>query len=349
MDRLLDRLVDRLVGRLMARRALLLGGLFALLAGCQGGSETLSGQTMGTYFTVQFDSSACSIDQARLERRLVEINKSMSTYDPSSELSVINDAITREHEISDDLQTVLEAVVQLHELSVGAFDPTIGPLVDLWGFGAPEQAGIPTPAQQAAVAGRIGMDHISLRRGTLWKRDSHVRLDLSAIAKGYAVDALSEILRASGCSDYMVDIGGEIYVSGKSPRDTPWRLGIETPDPEQLGRSQAIVRLTDMAIATSGDYRNFRVVDGQKVDHVFDPRKAKPSTSKVVSATVLHPSTMMADGYATTFMVLTEAEGLALANRLELPVYLMVRESPSAIRVVYNAAMKEYLDVNSAP
>ena len=337
------------MARLIGRRAFLLGGLVVLLAGCQGGSETFSGQTMGTYFAIQFDSSACSIDQARLQQRLVEINKSMSTYDPSSEISVINDATTTQHSISDDLETVLKAAVQLHELSVGAFDPTIGPLVDLWGFGAPEQSGIPTPAQQTEVADRIGIGHISLRRGTLWKRHSDVRLDLSAVAKGYAVDALSEILRASGCSNYMVDIGGEIYVSGKSPRDTPWRLGIETPNAEQLGSSQAVVRLTDMAIATSGDYRNFRVVDGQRVDHVFDPRTAKPSTSKVVSATVLHPSTMMADGFATTFMVLTEAEGLALANRLELPVYLMVRESPSAIGVVYNTAMKEYLDGNPAP
>lgn len=330
-------------------RAFLLGGIFVLLTGCQQGSETLSGQTMGTYYAVQFDSSTCSVDPSRLEQRLVEINSSMSTYDPNSEISVINDATLTDHEISGDLETVLKAAVQLHESSAGAFDPTIGPLVELWGFGATEQGSVPTAEQQLQVADKIGMGHISLGEGTLKKNISDVRLDLSAVAKGYAVDALSEILRSSGCADYMVDIGGEIYVSGKSPRNTSWRLGIETPDPKQLGSSQAVVSLTNMAIATSGDYRNFRVVDGQKVDHVFDPRTAKPSSSKVVSATVLHPSTMMADGYATTFMVLTQAEGLALAERLELPVYLMVRESPTGIRVVYNAAMKDYLDVDSAP
>ena len=170
------------------------------------------------------------------------------------------------------------------------------------------------------------------------------------------MDQVAGLLVARGCQDFMVDIGGELRVAGKNARGGPWRIGIEVPDAQSLGVSKAVLTLSDVAIATSGDYRNFRVVDGARVDHVIDPRSAAPSTSYVVSATVIHPSAMWADAYATALMVLSMEEGLALAEREGIAVYLMARSmaaeiaphfdtsSHTRLESRYNAAMAKYLD-----
>ena len=162
-----------------------------------------------------------------------------------------------------------------------------------------------------------------LHDGQLAKLRPGVYIDLSALAKGYGVDRLAEVYLAAGCGDFMVDIGGEIRVSGLSPRGGPWRIGIEVPDPSAIGVSQTVLALSDISVATSGDYRNFRMVDGVRVDHVIDPRSGAPADNRVVSATVLHPSAMWADAYATALMVMELEEGMAFAEREGIAVYLM--------------------------
>lgn len=315
------------------------------LLGCSADYTTFQGQTMGTYYLVRYDSAECELRQTEVEIRLAEINSSMSTYDAASEVSKFNNGGVGRYEISDDFKAVINTAKSIHEITSGALDVTVGPLVELWGFGAKRQASPPSEAEQLKAAQTVGMSYVLLKGNTLFKNHPATRLDLSAVAKGYAVDALAQRAQTVGCANYMVDIGGEISVAGMNPNGDHWRLGIEVPDPGQVGATQQILELTNSAVATSGDYRNFRLVDGIKIAHVFDPRLGKPAPSSVISATVIHHSAMIADGYATAFMVLSANEGLALANKQNLAVFLMVRakDSKDGYDTVYNAAMQPYL------
>lgn len=324
--------------------------LTIIVSGCDQGYTTLQGQTMGTYYGLSYDPSHCTLNQFDVEARLIAINRSMSTYDPDSEISRINHAAQGEFRISADFAIVMEAAQRIYQQSQGAFDPTIGPLVELWGFGPVDVNETPSAAAQQAAAEEVGMQLVTVAGDRLRKHADGVRLDLSAIAKGYAVDELAAMASSAGCRNYMVDIGGEIKVAGRNPGGARWRVGIEVPDPAQLGQSQAIVELTDMAIATSGDYRNFQVFDNQRIPHVFDPRSGRPVAQVMVSATVLHPQAMLADGYATTLMVLSVEEGLALADAQGLAVYLLYRgdDQASEVETAYNGAMAEYLTTPGA-
>lgn len=319
---------------------------------------------MGTYYAVTAaPDSACEVSQHKLEQELAAINAAMSTYLADSELSQFNALAAGEwYAMSAPLATVMQAAWSLWQRSGGAFDVTVGPLVNLWGFGPQAVTSPPTAAEQAQVRALVGMQHLQQSRlqatAQLAKAKAGVYVDLSALAKGYAVDALAQIYAAAGCRNFMVDIGGEIRAAGQSPRGGPWRIGIEVPDPQALGVSQAVLALQDMSIATSGDYRNFRMVDGVRVDHVIDPRSGQPADNRVVSATVLHPSAMWADAYATTLMVMGLEQGLVFAEREGIAVYLMAwqpvadvssdqtgQQSGPQTRLEsrYNTAMANYL------
>ncbi len=311
---------------------------------------------MGTYYAVSAGNEAdCDIPQAQLETILAEVNGAMSTYLVDSELSRINTAPAQQWQLlSPQLAEVIDAAYQLWRRSAGAFDVTVGPLVNLWGFGPEAAREPPTPEQQSNARAMVGMQHVQLRDGQLLKLRPGIYIDLSALAKGYGVDRLAEAYLSSGCKDFMVDIGGEIRVAGRSPRGGSWRIGIEVPDPQAIGVSQAVLALSDISIATSGDYRNFRMVDGVRVDHVIDPRIGAPADNRVVSATVLHSSAMWADAFATALMVMELDEGLAFADREGIAVYLMARSGDAVdeagqtnaqlrLESRYNARMAHYL------
>ena len=333
-----------------------LGVLLSLgLAACTGPEPTnvLQGQTMGTYFRVVTRNAECTVTKSAVQLRLDDLNASLSTYQSDSELSLLNNhpagiAIP----VGADLAAVLRSADQVARQSGGAFDVTVGPLVNLWGFGpaSVNSQTAPTPAAQAAAAARVGMHLIQFQTDQITKLSDDVYIDLSALAKGYAVDQIAQLLAANGCVNFMADIGGEIFVAGLNPQQQPWRLGIETPSPDQLGDIHTVVSLTDLAIATSGDYRNFRLVDGKRVDHMLDPRTGRPATNFVVSATVVHESAMLADAYATAFMVMGQSQAMALAQQLDLAVYLIMARAEQAgddaaqrWQIRYNAAMRQYL------
>jgi thiamine biosynthesis lipoprotein len=231
---------------------------------------------------------------------------------------------------------------------------TVGPLVNLWGFGPQEGVIKPTFEQQRQVAAWVGMDNLLLHKREVRKSHREVYVDLSALAKGYAVDRIAEHLTQAGCINFMVDIGGEIRTAGLNRQSKPWQIGIEVPDPHKLGTLQAVVSLTDISIATSGDYRNFRLVDGVRIDHVIDPRSGEPANNLVVSATALHESAMWADAYATTLMVLGVEAGLAFADAQGFPAYIMYRTSATDVaadltfEARYNDRMAAFL-VDNAP
>jgi thiamine biosynthesis lipoprotein len=322
-----------------------LASLFALLAivpllGCGELSGTLpqasdqlfeiSGRTMGTTYSVKLVASETVAEQLRtaVDNRLVEINKLMSTYDPESELSRFNaSGSTDIFRISDETAKVVSAALQLADDSGGAFDPTVGPLVDLWGFGpAEKRKRPPTDDELAAAKNLVGYKKILLDAAApaVSTSTKGVRLDLSAIAKGYGVDAVAELVEAAGVSSYMVEIGGEVRMLGTKPGNKPWQLGIEKPD--ETGRSVAqVLKLTGGAVATSGDYRNFFEYEGQRYSHTIDPSSGRPVTHALATASVYASDCMSADGIATTLLVLGPQSGYDWAEKRGIAALLIER------------------------
>lgn len=318
------------------------------LFGCSDGEyQAMSGQTMGTYYALKYQTSAvCQPQQGDVDELLDRVNVSMSTYRDDSELSRINASQATDWvSVSASLGKVLSAASTVYEQSSGAFDVTVGPLVNLWGFGPANAGAEPDAAAQSAAAARVGMHKLQVERDRLRKAQPDLYIDLSALAKGFGVDELVRYLGDSGCTDFMVDIGGEIRTAGINDKGVAWRVGIESPRPEQLGGLHRVLQVQGMAVATSGDYRNYRVVDGRRVDHVLDPRTGTPADNHVVSATVMHASAMWADAYATALMVLGWQAGQQFAREYRLPVFL-IRRTPTGeerFESFYNEAMAQYL------
>jgi len=320
--------------------------LLLLLTGCGSKEEYLAfrGETMGTQYTITFkEHPDCAVKKNEIDALLRTINDKMSTYQPGSELSLINrQQSPGEFPISSELSFLLHAAKSVSDQTNGAFDITIGPLVNLWGFGPSEVLSGPSILEQNQVKSQIGMANLVVNSYSLVKKQAGMYVDLSAIAKGYAVDRLSVFMEGRGCYDHLVDIGGEAKLRGNNPFSEPWRIGIEKPH-GGADRIQQVLHLSDIGIATSGNYRNFRESDLGRVSHVMDPRNGMPSKSRVASATVLHDSTMMADAYATSLMVLGYEEGMRLAQKQELAVYMILEESGGRFEERYNEQMKRYI------
>ena len=320
----------------------LLTSLFFITACSDAGDQKISkisGPTMGTQYHISWVSDKQSQHDIALEAKeiqeqvdqlLIAFNRSMSTYDPKSELSLINHNFKSGwQDISEDLYLVLQMSLELNAQSDRAFDVTVGPLVNLWGFG-PDKRQFQAPSQQdiSALLDQVGSEAIELRsldEGLFQLRLKQARyIDLSAIAKGYAVDVLGDFLQQQGINRYLVEVGGEIIANGVKPQQQPWRIAIEAPNDD--GRSvQIIIPLSNMGIATSGDYRNFFEQEGHRFSHTIDGRTGKPVEHSLASVSVLHKSVAMADAWATALTVLGAEQGLALAEKYNLAAYFIVR------------------------
>jgi thiamine biosynthesis lipoprotein len=291
----------------------------------------LSGRTMGTTYSVKYrpgqDAPSLQTMQIEADALLTGINQTLSTYDPESELSRFNRMRTTDWvPASASLLAVLKAAREIGVQSDGAFDITVGPLVNLWGFGPefhPDR--IPLKADIAAARARSGPDKLTLRdtQPAIRKHRPDVFLDLSGIAKGYGVDRVAELMATYGIEHYMIEIGGEVRVRGLKERDTPWRIAIEKPLPGERS-VQTMLALSDIALATSGNYRNFFELDGRRYSHTIDPATGWPVDHPLVSVTVLADTSMRADAWATAFQVLGPERGMALAEQLGLPVLFIV-------------------------
>lgn len=325
-------------------RYLLAFAALAWLAGCGAEAEfrRYGGDTMGTYYQV---TARCPIDVGQqIETTLRQVNDEMSTYLPDSELSRFNSAPPGDWvPVSATLAEVVAAADLLSRESGGAFDVTVGPLVNLWGFG-PDGAG--APPSDAAVADTlagVGHRHLEVRRDPpALHKTRALYVDLSAIAKGHGVDRVVTRLDEAGCADLLVDIGGEVRGRGSSPSGRPWRIGIEVPDPQQMGSVQRVIELEDAAVATSGDYRNFLEADGRRYSHTIDPRTGYPVEHTLASVSVVHGSAMWADGYATLLNVLGPEQGLAFAERAGLAAMFIERRE-NGFRERYTAAFEGLL------
>ena len=291
----------------------------------------MSGRTMGTTYSIKYrpaqDTPSLEAMQVEVDALLAEINRTMSTYDPESELSRFNRLRTTDWvSASDSLRAVLKTALEIGAESEGAFDITVGPLVNLWGFGPdvhPDR--IPLESDIAAARMRSGLDKVTLSEDqpAIRKHRPDVFLDLSGIAKGYGVDRVAELMTARGIEHYMVEIGGEIRVHGLKDRETPWRIAIEKPLPGERS-VHTMLALSDMALATSGNYRNFFDIDGRRYSHTIDPTTGRPVDHHLVSVTVLAETSMRADAWATAFQVLGPERGMAVAERHNLPVLFVV-------------------------
>jgi FAD:protein FMN transferase len=289
----------------------------------------LSGRTMGTTYSVKYrpgpDAPSLQVIQMEVDALLTGINRTMSTYDRNSELSRFNRMRTTDWvPASASLLAVLKTALEIGSQSEGAFDITVGPLVTLWGFGPefhPDR--IPLEADIAAARARSGPDKLTVGDTAIRKHRLDVFLDLSGIAKGYGVDRVAELMTAHGIEHYMVEIGGEIRVRGLNARDTPWRIAIEKPLTGERS-IQGVLGLSDIALATSGDYRNFFEIAGRRYSHTINPATGWPVDHHLVSVTVLADTSMRADAWATAFQVLGPERGMAIAERIGLPVLFII-------------------------
>ena len=271
------------------------------------------GETMGTTYTVKLiveneeEKTKWKGIQAKFDKKLERINDLMSTYRPMSAISQFNrHAQTDLFPVADEFLNVTATALDIGAKTEGAFDITLGPLIDAWGF---DKTGrhIDRPSAEAIAALKpyLGLDKVIAQDKGLTKVDSRVQINLSGIAKGYAVDAIATVIHKAGGKRFMVEIGGEIAVRGKNAKGKPWKLGINRPTPE-ASRLELIetVQLEDAAMATSGSYRNFFNREGRRYHHIIDPRTGEPVLHSLVSVTVIAPTCMQADALATAAMVL---------------------------------------------
>ena len=290
---------------------------------------SFSGPTMGTTYTVKFYTTPEVKSPWDLkddvDAVLVKVNKLMSTYDPTSELSEINKLATgKVVEISDAMAYTLDKVLLISQMSQGAYDVTVGPLVNLWGFGPEKREDkIPSTAEIKKAKSRVGYQYLTLD-GHFLKKEKNVYVDLSSIAKGYGVDEVARVLRDNGINNYLVEVGGEISSKGTKLNSEPWRVAVESPaGGHEI--AERIVSLADVAIATSGDYRNYFEKNGTRYSHTIDPKTGRPVTHRLVSVTVIDKTTTMADGLATAITVLGPTKGLAFAQEHGIAAYLLVK------------------------
>ena len=313
---------------------------------CEAKQEHLiQGRTMGTTYQVKVVAGylkSVSGLKAKIDQRLEEINRSMSTYRKDSEISRFNRfrKAGQKFQISDDFYQVMRAGKKIHRLSGGAWDGTVNPLVDLWGFGrSGRQDKIPPRSEIAARMPEVGFAHIDVANpGYLVKKRAGVTVDLSAIAKGYGVDQVAALLRSEGFENFLVEIGGEVYAAGQREDGGQWRIGINLPRADAaFDAVYKVVALRNQGFATSGDYRNFFEIDGIRYSHVIDPRTGFPVSNGVVSVSIITATCAMADGLATTVMVMGVDKGMELIERLDDVEGLIVVEQIDGTLVDYQS------------
>lgn len=314
---------------------------------------TLTGPTMGTVYNVRAVLSEQASPQRDLQEsidlKLAEINRLMSTYDAESELSRFNQSESLEWvDVSAETAKVVGFALKVAQETDGAFDPTIGPLVNLWGFGPDGRRREPPTADEIEQSLQaVGYHNVEVRQQppALRKQLASIYLDLSAIAKGYGVDAVNAVLMQEGSRGSMTEIGGEIVCRGSKPGGEPWRIGIERPDP--AGRTyQAVLELGDEAIATSGDYRNFFELEGKRYSHTIDPATGRPVEHQLATVSVRAASCMEADAFATALLVMGPQRGYDWAVEEGVAALLVERTEGGYSERVTPAWKQELAETN---
>lgn len=305
--------------------------LIGILTGCSFSEkpevQTLFGYAIGTSYSIKVVSGVNEAKalQIGIEGILSDINSRMSTYLPRSDLSLFADATVGESVgVSAKTAQVVNAALEVAQITNGRFDPTIAPLVELWGFGpSPIPAELPSDDAIKELLKRVGYEAVIVDGNDLSKTADR-ELDLSAIAKGYAVDEIAAYLVAKGFDRFLVEVGGEMAFSGEKHPGSPWRIAIEKPVPDSREPFK-VLEVTQGAIATSGDYRNYFEIDGQRFSHTIDPQSGLPVKHDTASVTVVMDSCMLADAYATAFSVMSRQEAYDLAQELDIAMFIIYK------------------------
>lgn len=306
-----------------------------VLAACKRGSDIheLSGATMGTTYNVTAVDHARNVDKAQLQKAidasLAEVNAQMSNWDPRSEISRFNSLkTTNSVSVSPELAKVMAAAQEVHEASDGQFDVTVGPLIDLWDFGAAHPGG-EMPSEQAIAAAMNASGQAKTLRigeGSLTKTQPGAEIYLSAIGKGYGVDRVARAVESFGLTDFMVEIGGDLYTSGRNPDGLAWRIGVEKPEMSGNGL-QEVLGVSNLGMASSGDYRNYFEQDGVRYSHIINPMTGRPITHTTAATTVVAENAMMADAWATAMLILGKDRGMEIAESRDMAVLFIERDS----------------------
>ncbi|MGM0481636.1 MAG: FAD:protein FMN transferase [Pseudomonadota bacterium] len=317
----------------MTKNWLVLMGL-AFLVSCSDAPQSIqfSGNTMGTSYNVTLFSKDPRHSKREIQKKvdtvLAQVNAQMSTYDSQSELSRFNQHHSRQPVvISRDLERVVSRALEIGEQTSGQLDITVGPLVNLWGFGPqakPQQ--VPTEQQLEQVADYVGYQKLSIENHQLIKQHPQLYVDLSTIAKGYGVDRVAFLLEDIDITQYLIDIGGEIRTHGGKPDGQPWRVAIEKPVSGERSIQQ-IVSMNEGALATSGDYRNFYQENGRRYSHIINPLTAEPIQHNLVSVSVYADDAMSADAYATALLVMGSEQAKAFVQQRNMAAFLVIKTS----------------------
>lgn len=304
--------------------------------------RTEKGLVFGTMYNITYESeNSLRLD---IDKELDNFNNSLSMFNPNSIISLSN---KNEDVTVDSLFTnVFRKAMSISEATDGCFDITVAPLVNAWGFGFSESMNM-NKAKVDSILKFIGWQKVQLKDNKVVKQDPRIMLDCSAIAKGYSVDVIANLLKRKGVKNFMVDIGGEVVVSGVNASGNNWRIGVSKPDEDPLSRNnnlQTILDITDLGIATSGNYRNFYYKDGMKYAHTIDPKTGYPVQDRILSATVIAQDCMTADAYATAFMVM----GLDRAKEMteqhpELDAYFIYSDDKGNYQTYMTDGMKKFV------
>jgi thiamine biosynthesis lipoprotein len=311
----------------------------------------LQGFTMGTTYNIKVVATPEQVEVLKLQDKIDEvlkrINQEMSTYISDSEISRFNQSTSKgAFEISNGFARVLAESIRLGELSNGKLDITVGPLVNLWGFG-PEQRPekVPSDVLLKSTMARVGLTKLHLVGNQLSKDIPNLYVDLSTTAKGYGVDVVAELIEANGITNYLVEIGGEMRVKGFKHTGELWAIAIEKPIVDSTGEHrevQQIIIPKDNAVATSGDYRIYFEADGQRFSHIIDPSTGKPINHNLVSVTVIDSSSMTADGLSTTLMVMGAEKGMKFAVKNNIAA-LFISKTEHGFDEQFTVKFKQYL------
>ncbi len=315
-----------------ALRRFVLPGLFvlalfvALFARRGPDQMAFGGNTMGTTYSVKIVGDG---DEATAKKAVADalesVNARMSTYKSDSELMKFNASKEATFDASAELRLVIKSALDVSKQTGGAFDVTVGPIVNAYGFGPKGSKTIPSDEELQTLFTKVGHQKLSIESGKLTKTEPELFVDLSAIAKGYGVDKAAQSLEELGFTDFMVEVGGEVRTRGVNAEGEPWQMGIETPTDGER-QVQRVIPLRNKSLATSGDYRNYFEENGVRVSHTIDARTGKPITHKLASVSVVYSNCMLADAWATALNVLGEEDGLALANKQGIAALFIVRD-----------------------
>jgi FAD:protein FMN transferase len=324
---------------------ILAAGLFLSLAACVSRKNQeirLSGEAQGSTYSIIYVDADMRNLQPSMDSIFQMIDMSMSTWASASMISRLN----KGEAISPDthFKKVLDKSAEIYRLSKGIFDPTVGPLIEAWGFGFKKHEAIPDSLEINRLKNLVGLDKVDLESNFLKLPEQGMRMDFNAIAQGYTVDVIADFLNENGISDFMIEVGGEIRTSGLNKNNKSWRIGIDKP--VDIGESrplQVIIKLSDKALATSGSYRKYRMDNGIRYSHAVNPLTGWPVEHSLLSVSVIGDTCMDVDAWATVFLILGVEQSKAIIAPLNLEAYFISESGDGKLKIDMTDGFQSYI------